>query len=98
MTDRAACPQVRYEDIRFADDAIADPYSIEFRDPVWPQSAYVIPADYTFLENQDWAAVYRTWFDGDWWAACRRLSDDSVACTTVGEGLSNDTPLRSPER
>jgi hypothetical protein len=93
MADAAACPRVRYEDIQFPGAGFSDPYFLEFREPVWPDSAYVIPEDRTFLEGHDWAALYRTWFDGDWWAACRRLPNDSITCIPVGEGLPNDTPV-----
>ena len=77
MADRAACPDVLYQDVRLPkDDSIADPYSMDFREPVWPDGLEPVPR----LEGADWLMLYKTWGDGDYWARCSRLSDESVNC------------------
>lgn len=95
MADQAACPQVRYEDIHFLnqdEDGITDPYSMDFREPVWPEWMVESgPPNYPLLENADWAAVYRTWFDGDYWVACRRLAIDSIRCNLL-DGYDDGPP------
>ena len=84
MADRDACPDVGYEDIQFphqADDGITEPYSMDFREPVFPESMGTYPS----IRTADWAAVYKTWFDGEWWVACRRLSADSIICSFLDQ-------------
>ena len=77
MPDRTACPDVLYQDIRLLkDDGIADPYSMDFREPVWPEGLEPVPR----LGGADWLMEYKTWGDGDYWALCSRLPDESVEC------------------
>ena len=84
MADQDACPDVGYEDIQFAHQAeagITDAYSIDFREPVFPESVGTDPNLHPAIRTADWAAVYKTWGDGEWWVACRRLSEDSIICS-----------------
>jgi hypothetical protein len=80
MADRAACPDVLYQDIRLPeDDGEADPNAMDFREPEWPE----LLEGYRGTRDADWMVLYKTWGDGDWWAACRRLSDESVTCSML---------------
>jgi hypothetical protein len=87
---------VGYENIHYPNqetDGITDPYSMDFRDPLWPE--WLVNASHASIRNADWAVVYKTWWDGEWWAACRRLPDESIRCQLL-EGTS--VPPRLAER
>jgi hypothetical protein len=57
---------------------ITDPYSMDFREPVWPEGLKV--EYYPSTQSADWLMLYKTWFDGEWWAACRRVAGESIRC------------------
>jgi hypothetical protein len=79
MADQAACPDVSYEDIRLPRGYVADPYSIDFREPRLPRATPTRPG-YPGVEDAEWLILYKTWGDGDWLGACRSSADDTITC------------------
>jgi hypothetical protein len=106
MADRSACPDVAYQDIRLDKfDDIAEPYSMDFREPVWPEGLVptgpeaFIPTGQVFFgygerkHPADWLMLYKTWGDGEFWAACRRRSTNpAVIACKLFEAVDEYTP------